>query len=76
MPSQQRRLLISGDVGDVFGTPPKPRANARILPGQPQVEWLVEKLTEPGETVLDPFMGSGTTGAACVRRGGVCWRRD
>ncbi len=29
----------------------------------------MEKLTEPGETVLDPFMGSGTTGVACVRRG-------
>lgn len=23
----------------------------------------------PGQTVLDPFMGSGTTGVACVRRG-------
>jgi len=25
------------------------------------MEWLVEKATLPGETVLDPFMGSGTT---------------
>lgn len=23
--------------------------------------WLVDKLSQPGETVLDPFMGSGTT---------------
>ena len=28
---------------------------------------LVEFATEKGETVLDPFMGSGTTGVACIR---------
>jgi len=33
------------------------------------VEWLIEKFTEPGATVLDPFMGSGTTGLAALRRG-------
>src|SRR6266511_2218380 len=33
------------------------------------VEWLIEKFTEPGATVLDPFMGSGTTGLAAWRRG-------
>jgi hypothetical protein len=27
---------------------------------------IVERFTEPGETVLDPFMGSGTTGVACL----------
>jgi DNA modification methylase len=31
--------------------------------------YLIEKLTKPGDTVLDPFMGSGTTGVACVRTG-------
>ncbi len=25
------------------------------------MRWLVDELSEPGETVLDPFMGSGTT---------------
>ena len=29
----------------------------------------VGQFTERGETVLDPFMGSGTTGAACVQLG-------
>lgn len=29
------------------------------------MEMVVERFTEPGETVLDPFMGSGTTGIAC-----------
>ena len=30
---------------------------------------LVEKFTNPGDTILDPFMGSGTTGVACVQTG-------
>jgi site-specific DNA-methyltransferase (adenine-specific) len=31
-------------------------------------DWVL-KFTNPGETVLDPFMGSGTTGIACARLG-------
>ena len=31
--------------------------------------WLVAKLTPEGATVLDPYMGSGTTGIACHRTG-------
>ena len=30
---------------------------------------LIQQFTNPGATVLDPFMGSGTTGVACVRTG-------
>jgi len=30
---------------------------------------LIEKYTEPDWTILDPFMGSGTTGVACVQTG-------
>ena len=29
--------------------------------------WLIEKATLPGDIVIDPFMGSGTTGVACVQ---------
>jgi site-specific DNA-methyltransferase (adenine-specific) len=32
------------------------------------LDWIV-KFTEPGELVLDPFMGSGTTGVACEKLG-------
>jgi DNA modification methylase len=33
------------------------------------MSYLVGKLTNEGQTVFDPFMGSGTTGVSCVRMG-------
>lgn len=33
------------------------------------MRWLVKLVTKPGEVVLDPFAGSGTTGIACVLEG-------
>ncbi len=30
-------------------------------------EWFIKLFTEQGDVVLDPFMGSGTTGVACVK---------
>jgi site-specific DNA-methyltransferase (adenine-specific) len=44
----------------------------RVHPTQKPVELMrriIEDFTKPGDTVLDPFMGSGTTGVACVRAG-------
>ena len=44
----------------------------RVHPTQKPVALLVtilEHYTEPGTTILDPFMGSGTTGVACVQTG-------
>ena len=35
----------------------------------PLLELLVMWYTSPGETVLDPFMGSGSTGVACMQTG-------
>lgn len=34
--------------------------------------WLVERVTLPGEMVLDPFAGSGTTLVACLKTGRRC----
>ena len=31
----------------------------------PVIEWILNKFTKEGDTVLDPFMGSGTTAVAC-----------
>ena len=33
------------------------------------VEWMVNRVSFPDETILDPFMGSGTTGVAAVKLG-------
>lgn len=33
------------------------------------ISWLVSSITPLDSTILDPFMGSGTTGVACVREG-------
>ncbi len=33
------------------------------------MEWILVNYTHEGDTILDPFMGSGTTGVACVKTG-------
>jgi DNA modification methylase len=33
------------------------------------MKWCIEHLPEPNQTILDPFMGSGTTGVAAVKLG-------
>ena len=33
------------------------------------MKYCVELISSPGDTILDPFMGSGTTGVACVQLG-------
>lgn len=60
----------------------EPKASDRTIPGRegmtnkhPTVKsvdlmrWLVRLITPPGGLVLDDFMGSGTTGVACVAEG-------
>lgn len=48
------------------------REGASIHPTQKPVvliKWILEKYTNEGDTIFDPFMGSGTTGVACVQTG-------
>ena len=33
------------------------------------MEWCLLKYSQPGDTILDPFLGSGTTAVACVKTG-------
>lgn len=47
------------------------RGVPRVHPTQKPVEvmtWAISKLNDP-QTILDPFMGSGTTGVACANLG-------
>ena len=54
------------------GSSRKPRVLRNIHPTVkplPLMRWLVKLVTPPGGTVLDPFTGSGSTGAAAVLEG-------
>lgn len=35
----------------------------------PLMQWCIERISEGGDLILDPFMGSGTTGVACANLG-------
>lgn len=54
---------------------PKAQPSDRRANGHPcsraliHMEWLVKWWSEPGETIVDPFAGSGTTGLAAKRLG-------
>ena len=67
-----------------YGKDPKPNKSASSVTGAfdrqgesghpcPKpiafMRWLVDKTSLAGNTVLDPFMGSGTTGEACIQTG-------
>lgn len=51
------------------GLTPKSEKDGKGHPTQKPVlvmEWLLEHLTDEGDVVFDPFMGSGSTGVACL----------
>ena len=54
------RNLLSFDAKQIANTSQKIAGHPCPKPLQ-LFKWLVEQCTESGETVLDPFMGSGTT---------------
>lgn len=64
--------ILAGQMHTDF-CPPKQPENKNISHPCPRnlahVEWLVEKFTLPDEIILDPFMGSGTTAVAALKRG-------
>lgn len=46
--------------------------NIRVHPTQKPVaviQWIIENYSNPGDIILDPFMGSGTTAIACHNTG-------
>ncbi|KTC84432.1 MULTISPECIES: DNA methyltransferase [Legionella] len=64
--------LLPGQPHSDFCPPAQPdkyNSNHPCPRNLSHVEWLVEKFTEPGDIILDPFMGSGTTAVAALNRG-------
>jgi len=85
LPGNKGRLLYTGDVAYMFGTPPKVIPGKKLISGRcmstdnfgketdhpcprklTHVKWLIYQFTNRDDIVLDPFMGSGTTGVACI----------
>jgi DNA modification methylase len=61
---------VYGPAHDHFHACPPPADNGHPCPKPVAwAEWLVTRFTKPDDTVLDPFLGSGTTAVACVQTG-------
>lgn len=55
---------------DSFTTTERAEDNGHPCPKPiKQMQWMVDRASYPDETILDPFMGSGTTGVACAKLG-------
>lgn len=64
-------LILEPGSEEAKRKPGTSEAQARLHPTQKPIrvmEWCIEQLDDC-ETILDPFMGSGTTGVACARLG-------
>jgi DNA modification methylase len=63
--------LIGGRQESVVRFPSLPSDTADHIAAKPVplMEWLLRAFTPAGQTILDPFMGSGTTGVACMNLG-------
>ncbi len=63
------RGMIKGDVISFSGGEPKDRIG-HPCPKPPKImKKLINRFTNEGETLLDPLMGSGTTGVAAAKLG-------
>lgn len=47
----------------------RPKNGHPMSRAQVHFDWLVHWTSDEGQIVIDPFMGSGTTGVACVKNG-------
>jgi site-specific DNA-methyltransferase (adenine-specific) len=66
-----RRALTGGRISNLMSVP-KVRPGDMVHPTQKPLgilRPLIVKSTSPGDLVLDPFCGSGSTGVACMEEG-------
>ena len=74
---ERTQAATFGDIGPMEGNPRKPNTGhvQKIRNHHPTVKptelmkYLCRLVTQPGGTVLDPFMGSGSTGKAAILEG-------
>ena len=69
--SKHKRDILRYKWAGIFGME-KQDIKTRVHPNQKPIfliEYLIDKYTEHGDVVFDPFMGSGTTAVACERLG-------
>ena len=63
------RLSDTYEIPEILGglTPKSEKVNGGHPTQKPVyvMKWLLERLTNEGDLILDPFMGSGSTGVAC-----------
>lgn len=57
-----------GSILQFSGVPNSKRLHPTEKPVE-LLQYLIEKITQPGDIVFDPFMGSGSTGEACAKTG-------
>jgi DNA modification methylase len=67
---QQPQLAQGARLGTTITSTATAEKNGHPCPKPIEwMRWLVDLCSLPEETVFDPFMGSGTTGVACVEKG-------
>ena len=65
-----RHRRMDGEAERIDGTPAARRSNHHpTVKPVALMRWLLRLITEPGDIVLDPFGGSGTTGVAALLEG-------
>lgn len=67
-----RRKRIGKRISDVLSCPKASNSKHPTVKPLDLIETLISKSAYPGELVIDPFGGSGTTGVACKRLGRKC----
>ncbi len=82
---QEKAVLVKNDTGARYPRSVQyfvtAESEGKLHPTQKPIalmEWLIRTYTNPGDTVLDPCMGSGTTGIACIntRRKFIGFEKD
>jgi DNA modification methylase len=65
--NQINDLVISNTIGDYIESIPPSKIEHEWQQSTIEAEYIIKNLTMENQTVLDPMMGSGTTGIAALK---------